>query len=60
MTERLYEEIVRQPGEGMRVLSEALGAPIRHLERPMVRLREDGRVQSVGQRRRMRYFPVGT
>ena len=56
---RLYDAIRRHPGERMTVIAPAVGATPRALERPMMRLRQQGRVRSVGQRRHMRYFPMG-
>jgi len=46
------------PGESMAALASRLAVPLRTLQRPMERLRQEGRVRSVGERSRMRYFPV--
>ena len=56
--ERLYKAIVAEPGETMTVLAPAVGATVRELQRPMMRLKQDGRVRSVGQRHQMRYYPT--
>ena len=59
LQERLYAAIRRHPGETMAVIGPAVGATSRDLERPVERLRRQGRIRSVGQRRYMRYFPMG-
>ena len=56
---RLYDAIRRHPGETMAVIAPAVGVTGRALERPMKRLRQQGRIRSAGQRRYMRYFPMG-
>ena len=58
--DRLYQAVCDQPGETMVVLAADLGASARDLHRPMSLLKRDGRVRSVGQRHRTRYFPVGS
>jgi hypothetical protein len=59
LEERLYEAIRRHPGETMAVISPAVGATPRALNRPATTLRRTGRVRSVGQRQYTRYFPMG-
>lgn len=59
LEERLYEAIRRHPGETMAVISPAVGATPRALNRPATTLRRAGRVRSVGQRQYTRYFPMG-
>ncbi len=56
--ERLHEEVCAHPGEPMSVLAPALGKTPRELSRPMMALKRAGRVRSVGQRHRTRYFPA--
>jgi len=59
--ERLYEAVCTQPGETMAVLAPGLGETPRELHRPMMTLKQAGRVRSVGQRQHTRYYPtVGT
>jgi len=58
--ERLYQAVRTKPGETMTVLAVEVGASARELHRPMSLLKRDGRVRSVGQRHRTRYFPVGS
>ena len=41
-------------------LSEHLGSSVRELQRPMAKLRSEGRVRSIGQRHMMRYYPSVT
>jgi hypothetical protein len=58
LTERLYAAVCAHPGTGMAVLAAKVGATARQLERPAKRLREAGRIRSVGERNAMRYFPL--
>ena len=58
LSERLYEAVCRMPGETMTVIAPTLGATARELNRPMLRLKQAGRVRSVGTRHAMRYFPL--
>jgi hypothetical protein len=54
-------DLVRaQPGSSMVEFSEHLGSSVRELQRPMAKLRSDGRVRSIGERHLMRYFPAVT
>ena len=59
LQERLYEAVRRHPGETMAVIGPAAGATAQELERPVIRLRQQGRVRSVGRRQATRYFPMG-
>ena len=56
--DQLYQAVCDKPGETMVVLAAAVGASARELHRPMSLLKQDGRVRSIGQRHRTRYFPV--
>lgn len=56
--ERLHEAVCAHPGETMSVLAPALGTTPRELSRPMMALKGAGRVRSVGERDRTRYFPT--
>ena len=58
--DRFYQAVCAKPGETMTVLAADVGASARELHRPMSLLKRDGRVRSVGQRHRTRYFPVGS
>ena len=56
--ERLYQEICARPGETMAVLAPAVGSRAVALQFPATRLKKAGRIRSVGQRNRTRYFPM--
>ena len=56
--ERFFEALSRKPGETMGVLSAEVGASPQELHRAVARLREAGRVKTVGERSAMRYFPL--
>jgi hypothetical protein len=56
--ERFFEALSRKPGETMVVLSAEVGASPRELQRAVARLRDAGRVRTVGERSAMRYFPL--
>ncbi|HEY5260960.1 MAG TPA: hypothetical protein VIJ33_02510 [Solirubrobacteraceae bacterium] len=58
LSERLYEAVCRTPGETMTVIAPAVGATARELNRPMMRLKQAGRIRSVGTRHATRYFPM--
>ena len=58
LCERLYQTIDEQPGEGMAAYAEALAVAARDLGVVMGRLKKTGRVRTVGERDRMRYFPM--
>ena len=58
--DELYRVVCAKPGETMAVLAADVGSSARELHRPMSVLKRDGRVRSVGQRHRTRYFPVGS
>ncbi len=57
LSERLYEAVCAKPGEAMVVFATQLRATVRELHRPMANLKRCGRVRSVGERHRTRYFP---
>jgi len=56
--ERFFEALSRRPGEMMAVLSAEVGASPHELHRAVARLREAGRVRTIGERSQMRYFPL--
>ena len=60
MGERLYGAVCAHPGEGMTVLAAEIGVSVRELNRPMTRLKSEGRIRSVGERHQTRYFPMAT
>ena len=56
--EQLYAAVLAEPGETMAVLAPAVGVTPRELHRPMMTLKREGRVRSVGQRHQTRYYPT--
>jgi len=58
LEERLLALVCARPGESMTVFSEELGQSVPSLQRPMSKLRADGRVRCVGERNMARYFPA--
>jgi hypothetical protein len=57
LSEQLFNVIAAQPGEPIGTLSAQLNTSAKTLERAVARLRQDGRIRTVGERQRMRYFP---
>lgn len=47
-----------RPGESVVALAEEMSVPAPTLQRPMAKLRAEGRVRTVGERHQMRYFPA--
>lgn len=58
LEERLLAVVCARPGESMTAFSEELGHSVRSLQRPMSKLRAEGRVRCVGERNMARYFPA--
>ena len=58
LCEQLYGLVCARPGEMMVVFADEAGVAARALERPMAKLKAEGRVRSVGQRNLTRYFPA--
>ena len=58
LEERLLAVVCARPGESMAAFSEELGQSVPSLQRPMSKLRSDGRVRCVGERNMARYFPA--
>ena len=58
LCEVLCKQVRARPGESMTTLAEEMGMPMSALQRPMAKLRTEGRVRSVGQRHLTRYFPA--
>ena len=56
--ERLLEAVESAPGETMAVLAPQLGVSAKELGRPAARLKKAGRIKTVGERSRMRYYPM--
>ena len=58
LCDTLYTLVCAQPGESMTVFSDEIGLSVRDLHRPMSKLKDDGRIRSVGERYMARYFPA--
>jgi hypothetical protein len=58
LAEQLYLAVKACPGETMTVLAARVGGRPRALHRPMMHLKETGRVRSAGSRNNTRYFPM--
>jgi hypothetical protein len=58
LAERLCEAVRANPGETIKVIASQVGETPRALNRPMHRLKREGRVRSAGQRHLTRYFPM--
>lgn len=58
LAERLLEAVRACPGETMTVLAARVGERPRVLLRPMMHLKDAGRVRSAGERNLTRYFPM--
>ena len=56
--EQLCKLVRARPGESIVTLAGEMGIPMSTLQRPMAKLRADGRVRSVGERHLTRYFPA--
>lgn len=56
--ERLAAAVCSKPGSTMVVLAAEVGATVRELERPAQRLKNAGRIRTVGERNLTRYFPL--
>ena len=56
--EKFYDAVEKHPGETMRVLVEGLKLSPRVLETPVLKLKKAGRVRTVGEGPRTRYFPM--
>lgn len=55
---RLFEAVESAPGKTMSVLAPMLGVNAKELERPAARLKKAGQIRTVGERSRMRYYPM--
>ena len=57
--ECFYRTLCARPGETMTVLAAEVGVSARELHRAVARLKQVGRVRTVGERSATRYFPLG-
>ena len=60
LSDKLYQCVCARPGELATVFADEIGCRPRELERPLAKLKAQGRIRSVGERRLMRYFPAVT
>ena len=58
VAERLQKVVDSNPGESMQEFAVKLDTTVRELRRPMITLKALGRVKSVGEKSRTRYFPA--
>ena len=58
LAEQLFEAVLACPGETMTVIAARVGQEPRALLRPMMQLKDSGRVRSAGERNFTRYFPM--
>jgi hypothetical protein len=58
LAEQLFKAVQDCPGETMAVIAARVGEKPRALHRPMMNLKDAGRVRSAGQRNFTRYFPM--
>jgi hypothetical protein len=58
LAEQLFEAVQACPGETMTVIAARVGEKPRALQRPMLHLKDAGRVRSAGERNFTRYFPM--
>lgn len=58
IAEQLYALVRANAGESMATFAEQLKTRTADLHRPMMKLKAEGRVRSVGQRHQARYFPA--
>jgi hypothetical protein len=56
--EDLCKRVRARPGESIVTLADEMGVAATRLQRPMAKLRADGRVRTVGERHLTRYFPA--
>jgi hypothetical protein len=58
LAERLFEAVRSLPGETMTIIAARVGEAPRRLHRPMMHLKDAGRVRCAGERNFTRYFPM--
>ncbi len=58
LCEQIYEWVCERPGESMTAFADETGLAVRTLQRPMSKLKADGRIRCVGERNQARYFPA--
>jgi hypothetical protein len=58
LCDRLHAAVCARPGESILALAEEMGVKWPELQKPMSKLRTQGRVRTVGERNMTRYFPA--
>ena len=58
LEEKLYELVCGSPGASMREFGDVIKVSVRDLNLPMAKLKSSGKVRSVGERTRTRYYPA--
>jgi len=58
LADQFFDAVVKAPGETMATLAAGLGLRGKELERPVSRLKREGRIKTVGERNRTRYYPL--
>jgi len=58
LAERFFSAVEAAPGETMVTLAAGLGLGAQEFERPVLRLEREGRLKTVGERNRTRYYPL--
>ena len=58
LAERFFSAVEAAPGETMVTLAAGLGLGAQEFERPVLRLKREGRLKTVGERNRTRYYPL--
>jgi hypothetical protein len=58
LAERLFDAVRACPGETIAVIAARVGENPKALQRPMLHLKNSGRVRSAGERNLTRYFPM--
>jgi CRP-like cAMP-binding protein len=58
LCDKLHQCVCARPGESTAALADELGCTVRDLQRPMAKLKAQGRIRCAGQRNLMRYFPA--
>jgi hypothetical protein len=56
--ERFLSAVEATPGETMVTLAAGLGLRVKELERPVLRLKRESRIKTVGERNRTRYYAL--
>ena len=58
LAELLYQAVCEKPGEGIAALADYVGKSVNELTCPARRLKQNGKIRSIGLRNLTRYFPM--